>query len=160
MRSLLFISIFLAFGCGSNSISTILSSFNNKSVEYTWQADVKTLIISLVNEKDQHNIVLQKALGEASAAQATDSQNFVTLFEILYPNFYQSGPPSAVLGYANPSNVPAIMDLLTSPTAKEIFGAKLDSIRFVWDVRSHEGRDGDPLLALYPLILKIKKYRN
>ncbi|MFT5646873.1 MAG: SecD/SecF fusion protein [Aureispira sp.] len=296
MRSLLFISIFLAFGCGSDPISTILSSFNNESVEYTWQADVKTLIISLINEEDQQNIALQKALEEASTAQATDSQNFVTLFgqayakhsetplaplfslntplkiedkasneavlkilqnqaddliaqhiiivqermalfgneiikitqleatdqftvhiqgatpqiekqiatigklefwelhqntaipnllltlddslkteenldaelndslsferfsgpllEILYLNFYQSDSPSATLGYANPSNVPAIMDLLTSPTAKEVFGTKLDSIRFVWNARNLEGRDGEPLLALYAFSTK------
>jgi len=288
MKSLLFISVFLAFGCVGDSISRIFSSLDNESVEYTWQADVKALIISLVNEEDKDNIAFQKALRDASNVQEIHSENFVTLFgqayakhseaplaplfslntqlgikenasdeavlkilqnqaddliarhiivfqermalfgkeiiqitrlegtdqfrvhiqgsspqvekqtatigklefwelhqdaaipdflmtlndslkeekiedslslemnqgplfEILSPNFSSDGFISATLGYAKPSNVPSIMTLLTSPTAKEILGTKWDSIRFVWDVKGFENNDGETILSLYAL---------
>lgn len=87
MKSLLFISVFLAFSCTSDTVSSILSKFDNESVEYTWQVDVKALIIDLVNEENKHNTAFQKSLLEASKAQDTSKQTFVTLFGKAYEKY-------------------------------------------------------------------------
>lgn len=85
MKSLLFISILFLSSCtGDFNISSIFPIVDNGSIKYTWQVDVQALILDLVNEEYKDNIVFQKALKDASKAQDTSSQNFVTLFGQAY----------------------------------------------------------------------------
>jgi SecD/SecF fusion protein len=86
MKSLLFISLFLLFGCTGES--NFFSSTKTEGVKYIWQVDSKALILDLISEEDKkNNIVFQQALDEALSMQKSTGKNLVALLEQAYSKY-------------------------------------------------------------------------